>query len=82
MMSIACKTITVTASQECWTNAQTAAGRFTNDREHSRDLIRRDQAKKAEIETIRAALLEAEQSGEPQPFDGASFKREMRAKYG
>lgn len=47
-----------------------------------RDLIRRDQAVNAEIETIRAALIEAEKSGEPQPFDDNLFKQEMRAKHG
>ena len=68
-MSTTRKTITVTDQQDSWIKAQIAAGQFTNDSEYIRDLIRRDQASKAEIETIRAALIEAEESGEPQPFD-------------
>ena len=32
---------------------------------------------RAEPEEIRAALIEAEESGEPQPFDGELFKREV-----
>ena len=55
---------------------------FTNDSEYIRDLIRRDQAYKADPEAIRAALIEAEQSGKPQPFDGDLFKKEMIAKHG
>ncbi len=51
-------------------------------KENTRDLIRSDQAVNAEIETIRAALIEAEESGEPQPFDGGLFKQEMKAKHG
>lgn len=76
------KTITVTDQQDYWIKARIAAGEFTNDSEYIRDLIRRDQAGKAELEEIRAALIEAEESGEPQPFDGDLFKQEMTAKYG
>ena len=80
-MSTTRKTITVTDQQDNWIKAQITAGEFTNDSEYIRDLIRRDQASKAEIETIRAALIEGEQSGEPQPFDGNLFKKEMLAKH-
>ena len=76
------KTITVTDQQDHWIKAQIAAGEFTNDSEYIRDLIRRDQAGKAELEEIRAALIEAEESGEPRPFDGDLFKKEMIAKHG
>ena len=76
------KTITVTDQQDQWIKAQITAGEFTNDSEYIRDLIRRDQASQADIEAIRAALIEAEKSGEPQPFDGAQFKKEMLKKHG
>lgn len=75
------KTITVTDQQDNWIKAQISAGAFTNDSEYIRDLIRRDQASQADIEAIRAALIEGEQSGEPQPFDGELFKQEMLAKH-
>lgn len=82
-MSTTRKTITVTDQQDNWIKAQIAAGAFTNDSEYIRDLIRRDQASQADIEAIRAALIEGEQSGEPQPFNGELFKQEMlAAKYG
>ncbi len=80
-MSTTRKTITVTDQQDRWIKAQIAAGEFTNDSEYIRDLIRRDQASQADIETIRAALIQGEQSGEPQPFDGDLFKKEMIAKH-
>ena len=76
------KTITVTDQQDNWIKARIAAGEFTNDSEYIRDLIRRDQAGKTELEKIRAALIEAEESGEPQPFDGDLFKQEMIAEHG
>lgn len=57
------KTITVTKQQDNWIKAQIAAGEFTNDSEYIRDLIRRDQDRKAGIRAIRAALVEGEESG-------------------
>ncbi len=81
-MSTTRKTITVTDQQDSWIKAQIAAGAFTNDSEYIRDLIRRDQASLADIEAIRAALIEGEESGEPQPFDSELFKQEMIAKHG
>lgn len=33
----------------------------------------------AQIETLRNALIEGENSGEPQPFDTAAFKQRMLA---
>lgn len=54
------KTITLTAQQDDWIKAQIEAGRFTNDSEYIRDLIRREQERGVEIETIRNALIEGE----------------------
>ena len=76
------KTITITERQDAWIKSQIAAGKFTNDSEYIRDLIRRDQASAASIDEIRAALIEGELSGEPEPFDPERFKREMMENYG
>jgi antitoxin ParD1/3/4 len=57
------KTITFTEQQDQWMKAKIAGGQFTNDSEYIRDLVRRDQEKTAEIEAIRAALIEGEHSG-------------------
>jgi len=57
------KTITLTDQQGGWVKARIASGDFTNDSEYFRDLIRRDQARNAEIEQLRAALIKGEQSG-------------------
>ena len=75
------KTITVTDQQDSWIKAQITSGQFTNDSEYVRDLIRRDQASQADIEAIRAALIEGEESGKPQPFDSGQFKQEMATKH-
>lgn len=77
------KTITLTEQQDSWVKAQIAAGQFANDSEYFRDLIRRDQAGQADIEAIRAraALIEGEESGEPQAFDSSQFKQEMATKH-
>lgn len=75
------KTITLTEQQADWVKAKVTAGHYTNDSEYFRDLIRRDQADQADIEAVRAALIEGEQSGESQPFDGDAFKRQMMKKH-
>lgn len=76
------KTITVTDQQDDWIKAQIKAGLYTNDSEYLRDLIRREQDQVAEIEAIRAALIEGENSGEPREFDVEEFKKQMRAEHG
>ncbi|MFT4056080.1 MAG: type II toxin-antitoxin system ParD family antitoxin [Novosphingobium sp.] len=76
------KTITLTDQQDAWIASQVDAGRYTNDSEAIRDLIRREQERTREIEAIRSALIEAEQSGEPEPFDFAAFKRRKIAEHG
>ena len=50
--------------------------------EYIRDLIRREQERSAEIEAIRAALIEGEASGEPRRFDPAAFKQRMLTAHG
>ena len=80
-MSTVQRTITVTKQQDEWIEEQVASGRFTNDSDYIRDLIRRDQERYGGIEWIRSELLKGEQSGEPHVFDGDLFKRKMTAKY-
>ncbi|WP_232493444.1 type II toxin-antitoxin system ParD family antitoxin [Novosphingobium kaempferiae] len=74
-MSTVRKTITLTGQQDAWIAEQVQAGRYTNDSEAIRDLIRREQERTGEIAAIRSALIEGEQSGEPERFDFGAFKR-------
>lgn len=62
-MTVVRKTITLTEQQGDWVKTRIASGDFTNDSEYFRDLIRRDQARNAQLEAVRAALIEGEQSG-------------------
>jgi len=61
------KSISVTDQQDGWIKAQIETGHFGNESEVVRELIRerqiREQETPAEIEAIRAALIEGEQSG-------------------
>ena len=70
---------TLTDQQDAWIKSQIESVHYTNDSEIIRDLIRREQERTAEIESIRTALIEAENSGEPQPFDPEAFKRRMQS---
>ena len=81
-MSTVRKTITLTDQHDWWIKAQIQAGHYTNDSEYIRDLIRREQERTAQMDALRAALLEGELSGTPQPFDVVSFKARMNASNG
>ncbi len=74
------KTITLTDQQDAWVKTQIHAGNYTNDSELIRDLIRREQERNDELEVIRAALEEGENSGLPRRFDINAFKLRMQAK--
>lgn len=76
------KTITLTQQQNDWISAQVDAGLYTNDSEAIRDLIRREQERSFEIESIRKGLIEGEQSGEPERFDFAAFKQRKIEQHG
>jgi antitoxin ParD1/3/4 len=71
------KTITVTDQQDAWITDQVKAGRFANDSELVRDLIRREQERLAQVESLRQALIEGERSGEARDFDFAAFRKKM-----
>jgi antitoxin ParD1/3/4 len=76
------KTITLTDQQDGWIKAQIQAGHYTNDSEYLRDLIRRELERSAQTDALRAALIEGENSGTPQPFDLQAFKARMAASHG
>lgn len=71
------KTITLTDKQDDWIKAQIDAGRYIDASECIRDLIRCEQQRSAELDAIRAALIEGESSGEPRPFDSSAFKQRV-----
>ena len=66
-ISMVKKSISVTDQQDSWIKAQIRTGHYGNESEVVRELIRerqlREQETPAEIEAIRAALIEGEQSG-------------------
>jgi len=75
------KTITVADQQEEWIKNQIQSGRFTNDSEYIRALLRQDQELNSNNDGIRKALIEGEKSGEAQLLNANEFKAKMAAKY-
>lgn len=59
-------------------SAVTPESRFSGRSTCSRDLIRRELERGAEIERIRSALIEGEKSGKPKRFDANALKRRLR----
>ena len=62
-MAMTRKTITITDQMEDWVKGQVESGKYGNDSEYFRDLIRKDQSKEDYLETLRNLLVEGEQSG-------------------
>ena len=80
-MSTIRKTITVTDQQDEWIKNQIQSGRFTNDSEYIRTLLRQDQELNSYNDAIRKALIEGEESGEAKLLNANEFKAKMAAKY-
>lgn len=62
-MTMTRKTITISAPMEEWVKSQIASGRYGNDSEYFRDLIRRDQEKRQAELDLRAFIEEGLNSG-------------------
>lgn len=62
-MKMTRKTITISGAMESWVKTQIAMGRYANDSEYFRDLIRHDQERYAAESRLRSMLEDAEASG-------------------
>ena len=58
---------------------QVEGGRYGSASEVVRAGLRLLEEQEAALETLRAALIEGEESGSPEPFDTDAFLREKRA---
>ena len=63
IMAMVKKSITVTNQQESWIQAKMATGNYGTDSELIREALREKQMRMAEVEMIRAKLIQAEESG-------------------
>lgn len=62
-MTMMRKTITIPDAMESWIKARIESGRYVNDSEYMRDLIRRDQERHAGEEQLRGLIAEGLESG-------------------
>ncbi len=62
-MAMMRKTITIPGAMEDWVKAQVNSGRYVNDSEYFRDLIRRDQDSKLAEQKLRSLIDEGLNSG-------------------
>lgn len=63
-------------------DAQVQTGRYGSASDVVRAGLRLLQEHEARVKALEAALLEGEDSGEPQRFDNEAFKARMRAEHG
>ncbi len=62
-MTMTRKTITISGQMEEWVKSQIESGRYGNDSEYFRDLIRRDQERRQAELDLRALIEEGLNSG-------------------
>ncbi len=62
-MGMVKKSITLTPQQNEWIQSQLSQGRYASDSELLRGLIRKEQEKSEQIDSLRQALLVGERSG-------------------
>ena len=62
-MAMLRKTITIPDAMDGWVKAQIESGRYGNDSEYFRDLIRRDQEKRQAEQDLRLLIQEGLDSG-------------------
>lgn len=63
-MAMMRKTITIPSAMEDWVKSQIDSGRYGNDSEYFRDLIRRDQDRRRAESELKSLIDEALASGE------------------
>lgn len=65
---------------KAWVEAQVEGGKYANSSDYVRDLIRRDQERRAQNEALQAAITQGLESGNAGPLDMEEIKRKGREK--
>lgn len=65
--------VILSKEQDKFIAAQIRKGRFSSASEAMRAGLRLLEEQELKIESLRAAIIRGEESGEPQPFDMAAF---------
>jgi len=81
IQTMATMNVSLPDPMKAWVENRTRDGLYSNASDYIRDLIRKDQQKRSAIEALQNALIEGENSGEPQRFDPGAFKKKMHQKY-
>lgn len=70
--------VSLPEQMKSWVEQQSEGGRFANSSDYVRDLIRRDQERRAVVAELQAAIDAGLNSGSAVPFDPEAFKQKMR----
>jgi antitoxin ParD1/3/4 len=72
--------ISLPDQMKAFAEAQTRDGRFSNVSDYMRDLIRRDQDRRASVAEVQALIDEGMASGPARPFDMDAFITRAKAR--
>ena len=70
--------ISLPSEMRDWVADQTAQGKYANNSDYVRDLIRKDQMRIEAIATIQNAITQGMHSGQPKALDKEAFKARMQ----
>ena len=70
--------VSLPSAMKSWVEEQSRNGPYANSSDYVRDLIRRDQMRRAAIEEVQAAVDAGLASGPAETFDPEAFKLTMR----
>ncbi len=60
-----------------WVETQSQSGKYANNSDYVRDLIRKDQLQFEKLIAMQNAITKGLESGEPKAFDRDAFKKRM-----
>ena len=79
-MLMATMNVSLPDPMKVWVEAQTRTGRYSNASDYVRDLIRKDQARAAELARIQTAITEGIESGTADDFSMEAIQTELDAR--
>jgi len=77
---VASMNISLPEQMRDWVQDQIEEGKYSSSSDYVRDLIRKDQESRDKVQAMQKAITKGFESGNPEEFDFAKFKKAMLSK--